>query len=257
MTSFITIGRLARRVGMRSSTLRYYEAEGLLTPSAHSEAGYRLYDVAAEQTLRFIQRAQRLGFSLADIRQLLTQRDTGRPSDDALTQIAEARYLALEQQLTALHVQQRELELFVRDLRTPQINSPGDSPLDRFLDRVCTNTLHRPAAATLEWLLSMIGCTLASTHGRAIIDRLRGIHTHIWQVDDAYHMLVIDAHPAARMALDDLAQLETGCAAHMTTHPRLTTHPHPEGTLLIARGDQAFLYARLFLALDEESSHTA
>lgn len=70
----LTIGQLARRAGLRPSALHFDEAEGLLAPSAHSGAGYRLYSPAAEETLRFIQRAQRLGFALADIRALLGER---------------------------------------------------------------------------------------------------------------------------------------------------------------------------------------
>ena len=60
----ITIGQLARRTGLRTSALRYYEEQGLLQPLARTAAGYRLYDANAEQRVRFIGRAQRLGFSL-------------------------------------------------------------------------------------------------------------------------------------------------------------------------------------------------
>ncbi len=67
-----TIGQIAGAVGVATSTLRYYEREGLLTPAARSRAGYRLYDLAAVQQLRFIRSAQAVGFSLEDIRALLT-----------------------------------------------------------------------------------------------------------------------------------------------------------------------------------------
>ena len=50
--SMLTIGELARRVGLRTSALRYYEKEGLLEPTERSEAGYRLYAPEAEETLR-------------------------------------------------------------------------------------------------------------------------------------------------------------------------------------------------------------
>ena len=67
----LTIGELARKVGLRPSALRYYEAEGLLEPSGRTEAGYRLYDAAAADTVRLIRQAQRLGFSLAEIGTLI------------------------------------------------------------------------------------------------------------------------------------------------------------------------------------------
>src|SRR5689334_17498826 len=69
--SMLTIGELANRTGLRTSALRYYEDQGLLEPAERTAAGYRLYDESAEQTVRFIQRAQRLGFSLTDIGLLL------------------------------------------------------------------------------------------------------------------------------------------------------------------------------------------
>lgn len=55
----LTIGQLAKRIGVRPSTLRFYEAEGLLSPAVRSEAGYRLYDAEAEQALLLIQRTHR------------------------------------------------------------------------------------------------------------------------------------------------------------------------------------------------------
>ncbi len=67
----LTIGKLAKLVGLRTSALRYYEAEGLLFPNGRSESGYRLYKPEAARRLYLIQRAQRLGFSLANIRTLL------------------------------------------------------------------------------------------------------------------------------------------------------------------------------------------
>jgi hypothetical protein len=58
----LTIGELANRVGMRTSTLRYYEEQGLLTPQSRSPAGYRLYNPQDEQVLLFISRSNALGF---------------------------------------------------------------------------------------------------------------------------------------------------------------------------------------------------
>ena len=112
----LTIGQLAKRVNLRTSTLRYYEDEGLLMPTSRSDSGYRLYDEAAEQTLRFIQRAQRLGFALGDIRQLLTFLDSAEPNSDQLVQLAEKRYLAIEKQMTEWLVLRHEMGLFLQDV---------------------------------------------------------------------------------------------------------------------------------------------
>ena len=69
MSEELTVGELARSVGMRASALRYYESIGLLLPTRRV-SGQRRYDVDALDQLRLIQFAQQLGFSLDEIRQL-------------------------------------------------------------------------------------------------------------------------------------------------------------------------------------------
>ncbi len=66
----MTISEVARTVGVATPTLRYYEQEGLLSPTTRSRAGYRLYDTQAVEQLRFIRSAQAVGFTLDDIRTL-------------------------------------------------------------------------------------------------------------------------------------------------------------------------------------------
>ncbi len=67
----MTIGQVAAAVGVAATTLRFYEREGLLSPTDRSRAGYRLYDDGAVQRLEFIRSAQAVGFTLEDIRALL------------------------------------------------------------------------------------------------------------------------------------------------------------------------------------------
>ncbi|MCH7814316.1 MAG: MerR family transcriptional regulator [Planctomycetes bacterium] len=67
----LTIGVVAKAAGVAATTLRYYEREGLLSPTDRSRAGYRLYDDAAIERLEFIRAAQAVGFTLDDIRALL------------------------------------------------------------------------------------------------------------------------------------------------------------------------------------------
>jgi DNA-binding transcriptional MerR regulator len=66
-----TIGELARLTEVASSTIRYYEREGLLSPAARSDGNFRLYDQAEVARLRFIRAAQDLGFTLKDVRKIL------------------------------------------------------------------------------------------------------------------------------------------------------------------------------------------
>jgi DNA-binding transcriptional MerR regulator len=71
MPSF-SIGQLARRAGVAIDTVRYYERSRLLVPASRLASGYRRYGPAELKRLNFIRRAKALGFSLRDIRLLLS-----------------------------------------------------------------------------------------------------------------------------------------------------------------------------------------
>lgn len=79
----VTIGAFAKSAGVRSDTIRYYERNGLLPPPARTSAGYRLYDVSDLDRVRFIRKAQQLGFTLSEIAALLALQasDTARAAD--------------------------------------------------------------------------------------------------------------------------------------------------------------------------------
>jgi MerR family transcriptional regulator, copper efflux regulator len=77
----IGIGTLAKRAGVRIDTVRYYEKNGLLTPRSRLASGYRRYGELEVARLRFIRRAQALGFTLKEVRDLLAlsaQKDVAR-----------------------------------------------------------------------------------------------------------------------------------------------------------------------------------
>jgi DNA-binding transcriptional MerR regulator len=247
----LTIGELARQVGLRPSALRYYEAEGLLEPTGRTEAGYRLYTPASVDTVRLIQRAQRLGFSLAEIRALLAAWRGGDLDNEATLATAESRYLALERQVTELRVQQHELELFLQDLRGGDADA-AQTAFGRLVDRICANPSAEPPSHTvLDWLADFNNCLLTGPGAQDALTRLRGRHVHIWREDGAYHILVVGRDPAVASALAELTRLEGDCRAHPNLVPEMIYDD--EGYLLVARGDNAFILARLFLALEAET----
>ncbi len=250
----LTIGQLAKQVNVRTSTLRYYEKEGLLQPNGRTESGYRLYTPDAAQRILLIQRAQRLGFSLADMRPLLDGWETGDLSDSAILETAEKRYLALEKQITERLILRHELEFFLRDLRQrdTQANPPSDSAFDQLLARVCADPATQSSANEMfNWLMEQNMCNLRGVQGQDILHRLHGQHSHIWQENDAYHILVVSDDPAVADALKELAQLEADCEAHAQFSPQFVDGE--EGYLFVASGENAFIFARLFLALEQES----
>jgi MerR family transcriptional regulator, copper efflux regulator len=73
--SNLGIGQLAKRAGVAIDTVRYYERNALLSPAGRLASGYRRYGAAELKRLRFIRRAKALGFTLEDIRGLLSLSD--------------------------------------------------------------------------------------------------------------------------------------------------------------------------------------
>jgi MerR family transcriptional regulator, copper efflux regulator len=74
----LTVGKLSAKTGVSRKALRVYEAAGILAPSARTPAGYRLYHSDAVGVVTFIAQARRLGFSVAEIRQIVGLRRAGQ-----------------------------------------------------------------------------------------------------------------------------------------------------------------------------------
>lgn len=105
----LTVGRLARLVAVSADTVRFYEKEGLLAPTAKSAAGYRLYDRAALARLRFIRHAQNCGFTLAEVRELLALRASGQACCTDVKSVAVHKKLIIEAKIRSLQSMSRAL----------------------------------------------------------------------------------------------------------------------------------------------------
>ncbi|MDK1473799.1 MerR family transcriptional regulator [Streptomyces sp. 549] len=118
------IGEVAERTGLSLRTIRHYEDVGLVTPSARSKGGFRLYDEADIERLRVVRQMKPLDLSLDEMRDLLEVADALQASDgddpaererlrqrlDAYREVAEARCASLRASLAAA-------EDFARTLR--------------------------------------------------------------------------------------------------------------------------------------------
>jgi len=71
-TASLQIGQVAQKTGLSVDAIRFYEKSGLLPRPARTQGGYRLYEAREIADLEFIQKAQQLGFSLNEIRELFS-----------------------------------------------------------------------------------------------------------------------------------------------------------------------------------------
>lgn len=105
------IGELVKQHGVSVDTIRFYEKQQLLSPSARSEAGYRLYSKSDSQRLAFILRAKSVGFSLQQIRELLQIED-----NKAAWQCADVKD-KVQQKMQDIEQQMAELQRFHQALQ--------------------------------------------------------------------------------------------------------------------------------------------
>lgn len=71
MLHILTIGKLAKKAGVSIDSIRFYERRGLIVEPTRTKSNYRVYPLEAADRLRFIKKAQRLGFTLDEIQELL------------------------------------------------------------------------------------------------------------------------------------------------------------------------------------------
>ena len=105
----VKIGELARNAGLSADTIRYYERQGLIRP-ARTPNGMRVYGEEAVHRLAFVRMAAGLGFSLAEIRDLLRLRVSSRTPCETVRARAMAKLAAVQARITDLERVRRALE---------------------------------------------------------------------------------------------------------------------------------------------------
>ena len=109
----MNIGEAASASGVSAKMIRHYESVGLLPPAVRTEAGYRQYGPNEVHTLRFIRHARDLGFSIAEITELVgLWQNRGRPSRQVKA-LAEAHIRDLEQKAAELLAMKATLQHLV------------------------------------------------------------------------------------------------------------------------------------------------
>jgi DNA-binding transcriptional MerR regulator len=117
----LTVGKIAKRAGVSTSAIRYYEKQDLLRPSRLVN-GYRGYDEGAIKALRFVRQAPTLGITLREIKQLLELTRDGRRPCKAVRQLAYQHLAEIETKIRQL----RSLRHNLRDLLSDRATAVSD-----------------------------------------------------------------------------------------------------------------------------------
>lgn len=120
MGSGLTIGKLAKEVGVNIQTVRYYERLNLLTPTMRRPSGYRVYGDEELSRLRFIKNAQALGFSLHEITALLNLRVNSRARCGDVQRKAASKLAKVDAKVLDLQTLARSLRSLIRACRAGQ-----------------------------------------------------------------------------------------------------------------------------------------
>jgi len=123
----VRTGQVARQSGVNVQTLRYYERRGLLQPPARRPSGYREYTSHAVEIVRFVKRAQELGFNLDEVESLLDLAAGGPASCDNARGLATQKIAELDAKIASLRAMQRSLQRLVVTCEKPR--GQRDCPL--------------------------------------------------------------------------------------------------------------------------------
>lgn len=121
----IGIGQLAKLAAVRIDTVRYYERNGLIEPQTRLASGYRRYGELEVARLRFIRRAQALGFTLREVRELLAL--SARRDIAKVRRTAQAKLADVEQRIAALQSMRDGLSALID--ACPGRGRPAECPI--------------------------------------------------------------------------------------------------------------------------------
>jgi MerR family copper efflux transcriptional regulator len=124
----VRIGELARRAGLSTKTLRYYEAIGVLPEPERTPSGYRDFPAGALDVLRFVRSAQTVGLTLGEVRGILAYRDHGETPCGHVLGLIRRRAGEIDEEINRLEAMRAELRRLERRARTlrPEDCVPAD-----------------------------------------------------------------------------------------------------------------------------------
>lgn len=119
-------GELARRSGCNLETIRYYETINLMPVPARTETGHRVYSIEDQRHLRFILRSRELGFSIEEIRSLLSMMESGEYTCGDIHRMTQEHLKSVSEKLSDLKKLEETLKQISRECAT---NDDPDCPI--------------------------------------------------------------------------------------------------------------------------------
>lgn len=120
------IGELAERAGVNAPTVRYYEEVGVIPPPRRTENGYRIYDEADVDRLRFISHARQLDLSLDEVREILMLREQEQTPCAYVLHQLDAKQAEIERRIAALQQLKAELQQ-LKEMAVSLVDENGTS----------------------------------------------------------------------------------------------------------------------------------
>ena len=134
--SYVNIGQASKASGVSAKMIRHYEEVGLIAPASRTDSGYRQYNEAEVHSLRFIRHARDLGFSIAQIGELVGLWQNRRRSSSRVKALALAHVAELERKVASLQAMKDTLQHLA-------LCCHGDErPECPILDRLADDTPH-------------------------------------------------------------------------------------------------------------------
>jgi DNA-binding transcriptional MerR regulator len=111
----LKIGEVSKRSGVGIEALRFYEKSGLLDRPRRTESGYRVYDESVLERLAFIKKAQVLGFTLDEIRELIAHKRRGENPCGEVRSIVKGRLMDLDERIAQMTQYRDELSAALKE----------------------------------------------------------------------------------------------------------------------------------------------
>lgn len=108
-------GELAKATGVSADTIRHYEKIGVLPKAVRTASGYRVYPASAVERVRVVQRALRIGFTLAELSEVFKTRDAGGAPCQRVFELAQQRLVGVRTDIAALQRTERSLKRVLTD----------------------------------------------------------------------------------------------------------------------------------------------